>query len=151
MDNRPIAMSEHRWSPSPVLVALGWVGAVAAGAWFVALMLAGADPTGRLLAAVTTLALLGAALFGLLARPRLTADSSGLTVRGPFRSRHAGWSGVRSIRLLRTRRLGVTGSLLELDLLDDDGRERLVVLGRLDLGADPEEVAATLLMDRPTG
>jgi hypothetical protein len=34
--------------------------------------------------------------------------------------------------------------MLELDAIDDDGSERLVVLGRLDLGAHPDEVLAAV-------
>jgi hypothetical protein len=39
------------------------------------------------------------------------------------------------------RRLGRTSTLLEIDATDPDGRERLLVFGRLDLDADPEDVA----------
>jgi hypothetical protein len=55
------------------------------------------------------------------------------------------------VRVRETRRLGVRGRTLELDTAsgpDDDGV--LIVLGRRDLGADPDEVARTLRALDPT-
>ena len=39
--------------------------------------------------------------------------------------------------------------MLELDIVDADGTERLLVFGRLDLGADPEDVAEVVRAARP--
>jgi hypothetical protein len=55
------------------------------------------------------------------------------------------------VRVRRTRRLGVSSSALELDTAagtDDTGV--LVLLGRRDLGADPEDVARALRALDPT-
>ena len=56
--------------------------------------------------------------------------------------RHLAWAGLR-VGVRVTRRLGMRSRLLELDTAagpDDAGV--LVLLGRRDLGTDPEEVAA---------
>ncbi|WP_132426270.1 PH domain-containing protein [Pseudonocardia endophytica] len=136
---------QQEWSTPGGLVVMAWVLAVAALAWFVLLRVAAADAPGQLLAAVATIGLGLAALSGTRARPRLSAGPDGLTVRRLTWSLHVPWSRVDGIRVLRTRRLGRETSLLELDLRTavDDG-ERLVVLGRLELGEDPEEVAEAL-------
>jgi len=39
--------------------------------------------------------------------------------------------------------------MLELDVVDTDGTERLLVFGRLDLGDDPVDVAAAVRAARP--
>ncbi|NMI00525.1 PH domain-containing protein [Pseudonocardia acidicola] len=137
-------VEEQRWSPPAALVALAWLGAAGAAVWLVLLILAHADATGRLVAGVAALGLLVAALFGTVARPRLAADPGGVTVRGLFGPRRYPWSRVEGIRVLRTRRLGRDTSLVELDVLDEGGAERLLLFGRLDLGEDPEDVAGQL-------
>jgi hypothetical protein len=131
--------SPHAWSSPPALIAMSWVLAASTLAWTVF----GTDPRGRILTGLATAGLLLFALFGTLARPRLTADSDGVEIRR-LGSRHRwAWGAVR-ITVSSTRRLGRTVSLLELDSadLDDDGG--LVVLGWLDLGTEPAEVAAVL-------
>lgn len=138
-----------RWSPPSVLVGLAWLGAGAAAAWCALLFAGGADPAGRLIAGVAAVGLAVAAVFGTVARPRLTADAAGLTVRGLAGARHARWSRVGGIRVVPTRRLGRQTWLLEIDVLDHDGAERLLVFGRLDVGADPRDVAAALADRRP--
>ncbi|WP_197284945.1 PH domain-containing protein [Sciscionella sediminilitoris] len=75
----------------------------------------------------------------LRARPRLSADPSGITVRGTLHTYRLDHGQVR-VGLRSTRRLGRTGQLLELDGIDTHGEERLVLLGRFDLGAEPDEV-----------
>jgi hypothetical protein len=139
----------REWSPALGLVVLGWLGALAAAAWCALLWASYADPAGRLLAAIATVGLLVAALFGTRARPRLRADADGLTVRGLLRSRHYPWPLVREVRVLRVRRFGLRNSLLEVDTVDPAGDERLLVLGRLDLAEDPQDVAPQLLAMRP--
>lgn len=143
-------MNDHvEWSPGAGLVALGWAGAVAATAWCVLLGTSGADPAGSLLAGCAAAGLLVAALFGTRARPRLRADSDGLTIGGLFGSRHHPWPLVRDIRVLRMRRFGRDSGYLELDTVTADGGELLVVLGRLDLAADPVDVVEHLQAIRP--
>ncbi|WP_214406697.1 PH domain-containing protein [Pseudonocardia lacus] len=140
---------EREWSPAPGLVVIGWAAAVAAAAWCVLLWSSHGDPAGLLIAGTTAVGLVVAALFGTRARPRLRADADGLTVGGLLRARHYPWPLVGDLRVLRTRRLGLRGSLLEIDAATADGRERLLVFGRLDLDQDPQDVAPQVLALRP--
>jgi Bacterial PH domain len=48
------------------------------------------------------------------------------------------------VRVVRARRLGMPSSYLEVDARDDDGTERLLVMGRMELGTDPHDVAEAL-------
>jgi hypothetical protein len=139
----------REWSPALGLVVLGWLLAAGAAGWSAALWWTGADPAGGLLAAVTALGAGLAALFGTRARPRLRVDPDGLTVGGLLRARHHPWPFVTGVRVLRVRRFGRESSLLEVDTVAADGTERLLVFGRLDLGADPEDVAPRLHQLRP--
>jgi len=141
---------EREWSPAAGLVVIGWGAAVAAAAWCALLWSSHADPAGRLIAAVAAVGLAVAAVFGTRARPRLRADTDGLTVGGLLRARHYPWPLVGDLRVLRTRRFGLAGSLLEIDTTTADGRERLLVFGRLDLAEDPQDVAPQVLALRPT-
>jgi len=129
----------QNWAPKAELTALAWLLAAAAAAW----ALFADDPPGRVLLGTVALALVLAGLFGLLVRPRLAADSSGVTVRGLTGSRRWTWAEV-NVRLVRTRRFGRDVATLELDA-DRAEVPDLVVLGRLDLGTDPEDVVDALL------
>lgn len=135
------------WSPSRGLVALAWVGALAALGWCLLVGTTG-DRAGLLLAAVAAAGLGLAAVYGTRARPRLRVDASGVTVTGLAGPRHHPWTRVTGVRVLPVRRLGRTASLLEIDVVEPDGPERLLVFGRLDLDADPEDVAATVRATR---
>ncbi|MDX8049436.1 PH domain-containing protein [Lentzea sp. BCCO 10_0798] len=127
------------WSTPAPLVATAWVAALAlAVATFIA-----DDNAGRLLIGLATLLVTGFAAFASIARPRLTADVDGLAVRGFTGTTLLPWHEVK-VKLQTTRRLGREQQTLELDADD-----RLVVLTRLDLGADPEEVAGVLHALRP--
>jgi hypothetical protein len=132
----PIARS---WAPRLELTVLAWVLAAIAAAWAVFTD----DPPGRLLLGAGALVFALTGLFCSVARPRLAADSTGVTVRGLTGSRSWSWSEV-NVRLVRTRRLGRESTTLELDADQADAPD-LVVLGRLDLGADPEDVVDALL------
>jgi hypothetical protein len=119
---------------------MAWVLAAAAIAWTVF----GTDPAGRILAALATIGLLLYALFGTVARPRLAADANGIEIRRLGGRQHWRWGTVR-ISVSTTRRFGRQVSLLELDGDDSDtGEGSLVVLGWLDLGTEPAQVAAVL-------
>ena len=135
------------WSPSAALVALAWVGAAAAGAWC-ALVAGTGDRAGLLLAAVAAAGLALAALHGTRARPRLRVDAAGVAVGGLTGVRRYPWARVGAVRVLPVRRLGRTTTLLEIDVREPDGgpdgTERLLVFGRLDLDADPDDVAAVV-------
>lgn len=131
--------SARTWAPKPELTVLAWVSAAAAGMWAV---FAG-DAPGRVLLGTVALFLAAAGLFGSVVRPRLAADPTGVTVRGLTGSRSWTWAEV-NVRLVRTRRLGRDTTAVELDA-DNAEVPDLVVLGRLDLGADPEDVVDALL------
>lgn len=97
------------------------------------------QPTGTLLLGVAALALAVLAAQGLRARPRLSADTSGIAVRTLLHAYRWDHGQVR-VFVRRTRRFGRENQLLELDGIDVRGQERLVLLGRIDLGADPVDV-----------
>jgi hypothetical protein len=122
------------WSTSAGLVAVGWV--AAAGLALFAVLTD--DNVGRLLVGLAAVVSAVLALHGTVSRPRLAADSTGLTLRGLTGRRQWTWAEV-NVRVVRTRRLGREMSTLELDAQDD-----LVVLGWLDLGTPPEDVAEAL-------
>lgn len=133
-----------RWSAPVTAVLIAAVAAFGLGAWAVA----ADDPPGRVLAGLAALALAAGAVFGALARPRLAVDPAGLSLRGPFAAARWPWSCVDAVRVVRARRLGLPTAYVEVEARDDAGDERLLVLGRLELGADPVEVAAELQRHR---
>ncbi len=144
------AVSHHQeWAPPRTHVALLWTAGAAAAVWCALLVTSGADPAGLVIAACAAVGLLGAALYATRARPRLRADPDGLTVGGLVRPRHHPWPLVEGVRVVPTRRLGLSGELLAVDTRSADGTERLLVFGRLDLGAPPSEVADHLTTLRP--
>jgi len=127
------------WSTPAPLVAVAWVVALA----LAVAALTVDDNAGRLLIGLATLLVTYLAAFATIARPRLTADGDGLAVRGLASTTRLPWHEVK-VKLQTTRRLGREQQTLELDADD-----RLVVLTRVDLGADPEEVAGVLHALRP--
>ena len=135
-----------QWSPpAGPAVALALLG-IALGAGSLTL-----DPAGRVLVGGAAVLLLVLAARDLLVRPRLAAEPEGLVVRRLSGRKLLPWSRVR-VRVRTTRRLGVQGRSLELDTApgpQDDGV--LVLLGRWDLGAAPDDVARTLHALRPPG
>ena len=109
------------------------------------------DPLGRVLVGAGALLVLALVVRDLLTRPRLSAGPDGVDVRRLTGVVHLPWGPLR-VSVRESRRLGVRGRTLELDTAmgarDDDGV--LVVLGRRDLGADPDEVARRLRGLDPT-
>lgn len=128
------------WSPRPALVAVTWVLALATLAYTVF----SADPIGRLVTGVATIGLGVFAVYGTVARPRLLADAHGVEIRRLSGRQRLPWGTMR-ISVSSTRRFGRSVSLLELDTdNDEDPDGGLIVLGWLDLGTEPEQVAAAL-------
>ncbi len=127
------------WSTPAPLVAAAWV--LAALLAFATVITT--ENAGRLLIGLATLLVSYLAAFASIARPRLSADTNGLAVRGFTSTTHLPWHEVK-VKLQHTRRLGREQQTLELDADD-----RLVVLTKLDLGADPQEVAGVLHSLRP--
>ena len=139
----------HRWCTQSFLLVIAWIGAFVSLAWCV---LAATDPAGRLLIGVTSAVLAFAALYGMLARPRLVADPDGIRIGGLRGSTGFTWSQVRDVKVVRTRRFGREVSTLEIETFGPGARdvgERLHVFGHLELGTDPEEVGEVLLGLRP--
>jgi hypothetical protein len=141
----PHTGAPHTWASPPALVGMAWVLCVGALAWTIL----ADDPRGRILTAIAAAGLLLFALFGTVARPRLSADPDGIEIRRLGGRQRWPWGAVR-ISVSSTRRFGRTVSLLELDTgndaadEDEDDVGGLVVLGWLDLGTEPEQVAAVL-------
>jgi hypothetical protein len=128
------------WSTSVGLVVTCWVLAAAALAYTVL----STDPPGRIVTALATIGLAAFALFGTVARPRLAANADGIEIRGLSGRQRLRWGSVR-ISVSSTRRLGRQVSLLELDTDDEQAADGgLIVLGWLDLGTEPEQVASAL-------
>jgi len=134
-----------QWSPrTGETVALGVLGAG------LALAVVFLDPAGRVLVGAGGGLVLALAVRDLLTRPRLTAGPGGVDVRGLAGGTHLPWARLR-VRVRETRRLGMRTRTLELDTAAGPGDDGvLVVLGRRDLGADPDAVARALLELDPT-
>lgn len=134
-----------QWSPRPAgTVALAGIGLGLAVAVLVV------DATGRVLVGAAAVLVLALAVRDTVARPRLAAGPEGVDVRTGITRRHLPWPGLH-LHVRESRRFGVRSRTLELDTAagpDDDGV--LVVLGRRDLGADPEDVARALRSFDPT-
>ena len=102
------------------------------------------DTAGRVLVGTGALLVLALAVRDVFTRPRLAAGPDGVDVRSLTGGVHLPWSRLR-VRVRESRRLGMRNRTLELDTAsgpDDDGV--LVVLGRRDLGTDPDDVARAL-------
>jgi len=135
------------WAAPWPAVLLGLVATLGLGAW----ALAAPDPPGRLLVGIATLAVGVVTAIGAFARPRLSVDDAGLVLRGVTGTRRWPWERVDAVRVVRMRRLGVPAAYVEVEARDEaldatdrvDGG-RLLVLGRLELGTDPVEVAGAL-------
>jgi len=125
-----------QWSPrSPEVVATAVVGL---GLALAALLV---DPVGRVLVGGAALLLLGLAARDALLRPRLHAGPDGVTVRALSGRTTIPWPRLR-VQVRTQRRWGLRARTLELEDRADDAV--LVVLGRRELGVDPETVAEAL-------
>ncbi|MEV5536906.1 PH domain-containing protein [Saccharopolyspora shandongensis] len=128
------ASGSRQWSTPIGLIACGWVFAAAAALWW----LLAEESMDRLFIGVLVLALAAVSAHGSICRPRLRADVEGITVRTLLGRQHWAWPAV-TIRVRQDRRLGRTVRTLELD-----ADPQLIVLTRLDLGTDPQDVADEL-------
>ncbi len=131
------------WGPKPVLFVAGLLVVAIAVIW----ALLSLAPVDRLVAwFFAAVAAIGTGT-ALMMRQRLTAGPAGLVVAGPFGRTTIDWSQVTRIEMVNRSRLGLSSTALEIDL-DDDG---LLVFGKTDLGADPEQVAEELRRIKPPG
>jgi hypothetical protein len=134
-----------QWSPRPAETA-----ALAAVAVAMAASLLVLDAPGRVLAGAAVALLVVVVAHDLWARPRLRAGPDGVEVRRWTGRRHFPWPLLR-VQVRVMRRFGIRGRTLELDTAGGpDDESAVVVFGRRDLGADPEEVARALRALDPT-
>ncbi|MGY1916891.1 PH domain-containing protein [Blastococcus sp. SYSU DS0973] len=125
-----------QWSPPAYVPAVLAAGAALLGATTLLL-----DTPGRVLVGGAAVLLLALAARESVLRPRLRTGPEGVEVRTLTGARVLPWALLR-VRVRPARRWGTTVRTLELELEGDDGV--LVVLGRWDLGTDPEAVARDL-------
>jgi hypothetical protein len=134
-----------QWRIKPVLPVTKLMGAVAVVVLAVAF--AGRDPVRWVLAAVVGVALVIWALRDLVAPVRLAADADGVTVISGFAGRrHLPWQQIERVRVDRRTHRGLRSEMLELDAGD-----ALYLFSAHELGALPEDVAATLADLRTPG
>jgi hypothetical protein len=125
-----------QWSPRS-----GEVVATAAAGLGLAFAVLLVDPLGTVLVGAAALLLLGLAVRDAIARPRLAADADGVRARSLTGATSIGWAQLE-VRVRTQRRWGLRATTLELEDTADDAV--LVVLGRRELGTDPESVARHL-------
>lgn len=141
-------MSPQPWRIRPILPIAKLLGAAA----IVVLVLAVQrdDPVQWFVAAAVAAGLAGWAARDVIAPVRLAADPAGVTVVVGFAGRRRlPWTEIENVRLDRRERLGLRAELLEVDAGDS-----LYLFSRNDLGAEPDDVLATLLAlrsARPSG
>ncbi|MBT0567725.1 PH domain-containing protein [Williamsia sp. CHRR-6] len=123
-------------------VALLGAGVVLTGA----AALSGADPAGVVIMGLAGLLLLGMGAAGLYVRPRLAIVDEGLALRSLRGTRVYTIGEIVRIRVVSFPRFGRSVPSLEIDVVEPDtpDDERLLVLGRWDLGAHPLAVADAL-------
>ena len=98
------------------------------------------DPPGRILTGFAAAGLLTFAFGSWRARPKLAIAGDALVCRGWFRSQTLQRPDIALIRITEFRRIGRKTRLLEIETVAD----RLIVLSRWDLGADPLSVLDAL-------
>lgn len=136
-DSRALA-----WSTPPAALAVCAAGGIVLA---VAAVLSN-DAAGKLLIGLAALALLIMAGVGLRQRPRLAIEPGTpdpIVVRGVAGAKRFTPQQVVRARIVNYRRLGRKMPMLELDV-NDHGEERLLIFGRWDLGAHPQDVFETL-------
>lgn len=113
--------------------------------WRPVALLAAALAAAAAALAITAIWALAAVLLALavrdaLSRPALTLESDGFRYVVGLRREFAAWDLVEAVRVRQERHFLAFGRNLEIDLRDDT----LIVLSKAQLGAEPDDVAATL-------
>jgi hypothetical protein len=130
-------MQQTEWAPKIGAVAgLGIAGILMA----IGCVTVVTDPPGRILSGIAAAGLLAFAFGSWRARPKLAITGDGLVYRGWFRSQTLRRPEIAKIRITEFRRIGRKTRLLEIETAAD----RLIVLSRWDLGADPLSVLDAL-------
>jgi hypothetical protein len=123
-------VQQTEWSPPALgVAACGVVGLMMATAAVTLVT----DPPGKILAIIAAAGLLLFAILSWRARPKLAINDGALVIRGAMRTHRLTKADIKLIRITEFRRLARKVRLLEIDTNDD----RLFVLTRWDLGADP--------------
>ena len=123
-------MQQTDWGPKSGAVAgLGIAGVLMATACVTVVT----DPPGRILTGIAAAGLLVFAFGSWRARPKLAIAGDELVYRGWFRTQTLRRTDIALIRITEFRRIGRKTRLLEIETAAD----RLIVLSRWDLGADP--------------
>lgn len=104
------------------------------------------DPVQRFFSIVVALVLVAVTAAELVFRPRLVVTADGLRVNGPFDRAVLPWASIVTVQASTSQRYGLRSHVLEID-----AGERLVVLDRRDLAADPWAVARAITDFRPAG
>lgn len=123
-------------TPTALIVVLALGGL----ALLVAAVMTTGDTPGQVLIGLAALCALGLAGVGLRRRPQLSLTDDALHVKGLRGVRTYRRGDVDTIRLVPYPRLGRRVPMIEMDLREPDASERLVILGRWDLGTDPRTV-----------
>jgi|SRR3954470_7574790 hypothetical protein len=127
-----------QWRIRPVLPVTKLMGTVAV--LVLAVAFADHDPIRWAIATVAAIALAFWALRDVIAPVRLAADPTGVTVVAGFaRRRHLPWPAIERVRVDRRSHRGLRSEILELDTGD-----AIYLFSANDLGALPEDVAASL-------
>ncbi|GIJ22024.1 PH domain-containing protein [Micromonospora lutea] len=131
----------QQWRVPPALPALKL--ATAATVLALGILLAEGDQLRPVLGGLAAAVLTGWGLRDLVTPVRLAVDETGITVpAGLLSRRHLPWPAVETIQVQRSGR-ALAGPMLEID-----AGESLHLFSRLDLGADPAEVAEALRIAR---
>ncbi|MBL1073256.1 PH domain-containing protein [Nocardia sp. 2] len=136
------SVSRLSWSTPPAALAVCGVGGVVLAA---AAVLAN-DAPARLLIGLAAFGLLCLAGLGLRQRPRLSVepgDPAYLVVRGVAGPQRYSSKQITRARVVNYRRLGRRMPMLEIDV-QHEGDEKLLIFGRWDLGASPDDVLDSL-------
>lgn len=135
--------TELHWGPRPGAFAFGGVLLATGVLW----MFVAGNFGDRIVAGSVMIVVLLIMFVGFRMRDRLRASVQGIVVGGFGGKREIPWSRVRRVEIVGRKRMGTVNHSLEIDLDDDE----LLVFGRMDLGADPADVADQLTALRTGG
>lgn len=134
--------SRLAWSTPPGALAVCGLGGVVLAAF----AFLSNDNAARLLIGLAALGLLFLCFMGVRQRPRLEiepGDPVHVVVRGLAGPQRYSPAQILRVRVVGYRRLGRRMPMLEMDV-DHHGDEKLIIFGRWDLGAHPEDVLEVL-------
>lgn len=135
---------ERRWGPRPSVFGIGGVAGALCLLW---LLLVDRSQDRAIAGFVLAVVIIGL-LIALRMRTRLVASFDGLQV-GTLAGRvQIPWTAVHRLELVARSRRGIRSSVLEVDADLPGNDDSLLVFGRIELGADPGDVADALIAMR---